>query len=157
MGSWTYLVFQFQELIMYVGEYDILNGFIANLINLDKCQSNKPYFSFISLRMVFFFTFKKKKPLVMLARSNLGSFTCRIITFFMTALQFSISKNVFDGWILGFERDQEHNLKHPSLVDLVSTKQNKLPSFIDWYSVSGIGERFTEQNHLHFLYQLQTS
>jgi hypothetical protein len=28
-----------------------------------------------------------------------------------------------------FQRDQEFNLKHPSLVDLRST--NKLPSFID--------------------------
>jgi len=35
-----------------------------------------------------------------------------------------------------FQRDQERNLKHPSSVDLISTKQNKtkqnkLPSFID--------------------------
>jgi hypothetical protein len=33
-----------------------------------------------------------------------------------------------------FQRDQEHNLKHPDSVDLISTKQNKtnkLPSFID--------------------------
>jgi hypothetical protein len=26
---------------------------------------------------------------------------------------------------------QEHNLKHPGSVDLIITKQNKLPSFID--------------------------
>jgi hypothetical protein len=26
---------------------------------------------------------------------------------------------------------QEHNLKHPRSVDLIATKQNKLPSFID--------------------------
>jgi hypothetical protein len=26
---------------------------------------------------------------------------------------------------------QEHDLKHPGLVDLITTKQNKLPSFID--------------------------
>jgi hypothetical protein len=33
-----------------------------------------------------------------------------------------------------FQRHQEHNLKHPlSLVDLITTKQNKLPSFIDRY------------------------
>jgi hypothetical protein len=30
-----------------------------------------------------------------------------------------------------FQRHQEHNLKHPSLVNLITTKQNKLPSFID--------------------------
>jgi hypothetical protein len=30
-----------------------------------------------------------------------------------------------------FQRHQEHDLKHTSLVDLITTKQNKLPSFID--------------------------
>jgi hypothetical protein len=33
-----------------------------------------------------------------------------------------------------FQKDQEHNLKHPGLVDLIGTKQNKTnkqPSFID--------------------------
>jgi hypothetical protein len=30
-----------------------------------------------------------------------------------------------------FGRHQEHDLKHPSSVDLITTKQNKLPSFID--------------------------
>ncbi len=30
-----------------------------------------------------------------------------------------------------FERHQEHDLKHPGLVDLRTSKQNKLPSFID--------------------------
>jgi hypothetical protein len=30
-----------------------------------------------------------------------------------------------------FQRHEEHNLKHPSSVDLITTKQNKLPSFID--------------------------
>jgi hypothetical protein len=38
-----------------------------------------------------------------------------------------------------FQRHQEHDLKHPSLVDLITTKQNKtkqnkLPSFIDRYA-----------------------
>jgi hypothetical protein len=32
-----------------------------------------------------------------------------------------------------FQRHQEHNLKHPGLVDLTTTKQNKLPYFIDGY------------------------
>ncbi len=32
-----------------------------------------------------------------------------------------------------FQRHQEHDLKHPNLVDLITTKQNKLPSFIDRY------------------------
>ncbi len=30
-----------------------------------------------------------------------------------------------------FQRHQEHNLKHPPSVDLIPSKQNKLPSFID--------------------------
>ncbi len=30
-----------------------------------------------------------------------------------------------------FQRHQKHDLKHPSLVDLIITKQNNLPSFID--------------------------
>jgi len=30
-----------------------------------------------------------------------------------------------------FQRDQQRNLKHPGSVDLITTKQNKLPSFID--------------------------
>jgi hypothetical protein len=29
-----------------------------------------------------------------------------------------------------FQRHQEHDLKHPVSVDLITTKQNKLPSFI---------------------------
>jgi hypothetical protein len=35
-----------------------------------------------------------------------------------------------------FQRDQEHNLKHPSSVDLMGTKQNKtnkISSFIERY------------------------
>jgi len=35
-----------------------------------------------------------------------------------------------------FQRHQEHDLKHLGLVDLITTKQNKLPSLIDrfdWY------------------------
>jgi hypothetical protein len=33
-----------------------------------------------------------------------------------------------------FQRDQEHDLKHPGSMDLMGTKQNKLPSFIDrWF------------------------
>ncbi len=30
-----------------------------------------------------------------------------------------------------FQRHQEHYLKHPGSVDFITTKQNKLPSFID--------------------------
>ncbi len=33
-----------------------------------------------------------------------------------------------------FQRHQEHDLKHPCLVDVIITKQNKLPSFIDSYT-----------------------
>jgi hypothetical protein len=33
-----------------------------------------------------------------------------------------------------FQRHQEHNLKHPGSVDLITIKQNKLPSFTDrWF------------------------
>jgi hypothetical protein len=32
-----------------------------------------------------------------------------------------------------FQRHQEHDLKHPGLVDLITTKQNTLPSFMDRY------------------------
>jgi hypothetical protein len=37
-----------------------------------------------------------------------------------------------------FQRDQERDLKHPGLVDVISTKQNKtnkLPCFIDRYTI----------------------
>jgi hypothetical protein len=30
-----------------------------------------------------------------------------------------------------FQRHQEHDLRHPGSVDLITTKQNKLPSFLD--------------------------
>jgi len=49
-----------------------------------------------------------------------------------------------------FGRDQECNLKHPGLVDLISTnKTNKLPSFIDRLSViiKAIGYRITKHKH----------
>jgi hypothetical protein len=37
-----------------------------------------------------------------------------------------------------FKRYQEHNLKHPSSMDLITTKQNKLlPSFIDRFKERG--------------------
>jgi hypothetical protein len=35
-----------------------------------------------------------------------------------------------------FQRHQEHDLKHPGLVDLIITKQNKLPSFMDRYKIA---------------------
>jgi hypothetical protein len=37
---------------------------------------------------------------------------------------------------LAFKKAQEHNLEHPSLVNLITTKQNKLPSFIDRWGSS---------------------
>jgi hypothetical protein len=33
--------------------------------------------------------------------------------------------------VKSFPKHQEHDLKHLGLVDLITTKQNKLPSFID--------------------------
>jgi hypothetical protein len=38
-----------------------------------------------------------------------------------------------------FQRHQEHDLKHPSSVDLITTKQNKLPSFIDRWANMMLG------------------
>jgi hypothetical protein len=40
-----------------------------------------------------------------------------------------------------FQRHQEHNLKHSNWVDLKTTKQNKLPSFIDRLKNSFISRR----------------
>ncbi len=34
-----------------------------------------------------------------------------------------------------FQRHQEHNLKHPGSMNLITTKQNKLPCFIErWWN-----------------------
>jgi len=46
------------------------------------------------------------------------------------------TKTMHPSSLRAFQRHQEHNLKHPNLVDLITTKQNKpkqnkLPSFID--------------------------
>jgi hypothetical protein len=30
-----------------------------------------------------------------------------------------------------FQRHEEHDMKHPGSVDLITTKQDKLPSFMD--------------------------
>jgi hypothetical protein len=49
-----------------------------------------------------------------------------------------------------FQRNQEHDLKHPGSVDLISrNKTNKLPSFIDRLSViiKAIAYRFTKHKH----------
>jgi hypothetical protein len=40
-----------------------------------------------------------------------------------------------------FQTHQEHDLKHPGLVDLITTKQNKLPSFIDRLIPEDISKR----------------
>jgi hypothetical protein len=37
-----------------------------------------------------------------------------------------------------FQRHQEHDLKHPGSVDLITTKQNKLSTFIDRCDVGAI-------------------
>jgi hypothetical protein len=34
-------------------------------------------------------------------------------------------------WLRAFQRQQELDLKHPGLVDLIPTKQNNFPSWID--------------------------
>jgi hypothetical protein len=33
--------------------------------------------------------------------------------------------------VRGFQKHQEHDLKHPGSMDLITTKQNRLPSFMD--------------------------
>jgi len=43
------------------------------------------------------------------------------------------TKPMHPSLLRAFQRHQEHDLKHPSWVDLVTTKQNKLPSFIYRY------------------------
>jgi hypothetical protein len=56
-----------------------------------------------------------------------------------------------------FQRHQEQDLKHPGSVDLVTTKQNKLPSFIDKFIIGAVFRTvvmfkncnfFTEQNNV---------
>jgi hypothetical protein len=42
-----------------------------------------------------------------------------------------------------FQRHQGHNLNHPGLVDLISTTQNKIPSFIDRFFLNRILFKFT--------------
>ncbi len=39
-------------------------------------------------------------------------------------------KPMHPSWLRAFQRHQEHDLKHPGSVHLMTTKQNKLPSFI---------------------------
>jgi len=41
------------------------------------------------------------------------------------------TKPIHLSWSIAFQIHQELDLKHPGSVDLISTKQNKLPSFID--------------------------
>ncbi len=40
--------------------------------------------------------------------------------------------------VRAFQRHQEHNLKHPGLVDLITPK--KLPSFIDRLEIDHVGQ-----------------
>jgi len=55
-------------------------------------------------------------------------------------------KPMHPSWSRASQRHHEHDLKHPSSVDLLTTKQNKLPSFIDrWMAaihLSAIGLYF---------------
>jgi hypothetical protein len=41
------------------------------------------------------------------------------------------TKAIHLSWSRAFQKHQELDLKHPGSVDLITTKQNKLPSFID--------------------------
>jgi hypothetical protein len=52
-----------------------------------------------------------------------------------------------------FQRHQEHNLKHPGLVDLITTKENKVPSFIDRLIPEDISKR-TYPHNTHFYPQI---
>jgi hypothetical protein len=50
-----------------------------------------------------------------------------------------------------FQRHQEHDLKHPGLVDLITTiqyktKQNKLPSFIDRWDTYALVYKKSPEN-----------
>jgi hypothetical protein len=53
-----------------------------------------------------------------------------------------------------FQRHQEHDLKHPGLVDLITTKQNKQPSFIDRLIYHRIYKTRTYPHNTHFYPQI---
>jgi hypothetical protein len=52
-----------------------------------------------------------------------------------------------------FQRHQENDLKHPNAVDLMTTKQNNLPSFIDRYltlrSISSLNNSQNSEMKFH--------
>ncbi len=49
------------------------------------------------------------------------------------------TKLMHPSYLRAFQKDQEHDLRHPGLVDLISTnKTNKLPSFIDKWHASQV-------------------
>ncbi len=63
-------------------------------------------------------------------------FSEKIIQYSRTcAPQVHGSKAMHPSLLRAFQRHQEHNLKHSGLMDLITTKQNKLPSFIDRYCI----------------------
>jgi hypothetical protein len=41
------------------------------------------------------------------------------------------TKPIHLSWSRAFQIHQYHDLKHPGSIDLITTKQHKLPSFID--------------------------
>jgi hypothetical protein len=41
------------------------------------------------------------------------------------------TKPMHPSLLRAFQRNQKHDLKYPGSLDLITTKQNKLPSFID--------------------------
>jgi hypothetical protein len=57
-----------------------------------------------------------------------------------------------------FQRHQEHDLKHPGSVDLITTKQNKLPSFIDRINTKTLASKplVTCFKLVKFMHQLKT-
>jgi hypothetical protein len=57
-----------------------------------------------------------------------------------------------------FQIHQEHDLKHPGTVDLITTKQNKLPSFIDRIKTKTLACKHlvTYFELVKFMHQLKT-
>jgi hypothetical protein len=49
-----------------------------------------------------------------------------------------------------FQRHQEHDLKHPSSVDIITAKQNKLPSFIDRFGALVLPSLEISQHNFDF-------
>ncbi len=60
------------------------------------------------------------------------------------------TKPMHPSLLRAFQRHQEHDLKHPSLVDLITTKQNKPPFFIDRFGALIVPSLEISQHNFDF-------